>query len=198
MQNLFKRITTMTTTTIKEGVLTPAPKYTFNPIPLPPDFLTSTLAQPITLRRIDFTTTALPEYKFRRAFILDNVLSTQECTQLLALAEAASTLGWQQAMVSATPELEVLHTSYRNSDRLIWDQQEVVDRIWARVEDSGVLLVKVQDDGANDDDDGGGLLGDRQKRWVFEKLNPRMRFLRYGAGQFFRREFFWLHLLLLM
>lgn len=182
--------------------------------PLPPDFLSSTKPpadlEPMTIESIDFSTTPIPEYAGRYALVLDHVISPSECAQLLALAEASVDVArikeaipgwgdqpWQPAMVSAGPGEEVLDTTYRNSDRLIWDSQEVVDRIWARVmrgdigkkltEELGTRAMEtvVRSSAPNKK---GSWWRTQMQRWEFEKLNPRMRFLRYGVGQFFRRE----------
>ncbi|QSZ37005.1 hypothetical protein DSL72_009097 [Monilinia vaccinii-corymbosi] len=93
-------------------------------------------------------------------------------------------------MVNAGIGHEFLATEYRNSDRIIWDDKEVVGRIWKRVsqakgikEDIGVL-------------EGGGWeslasVGIRSgERWVSTEqgINERMRFLKYGTGQYFREH----------
>jgi len=171
--------------------------YTNNPVIIPDDFLTTTPpdAQPLTIEQIDFSTTVLPEYAGCYAAVLDNVISPSECETLLKLAEAsvpASEQGergdaWQPALVNIGGGFEVLSPEYRSSDRIIWDQQTVVDRLWDRclavpglrqklevVEQDVVVL--------------GPSRSGRVQRWEFRRLNDRMRFLRYGRGQFFRRE----------
>lgn len=172
--------------------------YGSNPVPIPDNFLTTPPpdAAPITLSPIDFSTTVLPEYSGCYAVVLDNVLSPSECATLLSLAEAsvpATAYGqpsdpWQPALVNIGMGFEVLHPEYRNSDRIIWDQQVIVDRLWDRIVTADGLrdkLMAVQDDV--------DILGPNRKggvqRWEFVRVNERMRFLRYGAGQFFRREF---------
>ncbi|KAB8295854.1 hypothetical protein EYC80_008676 [Monilinia laxa] len=98
--------------------------------------------------------------------------------------------GWTAAMVNAGMGHEFLATEYRNSDRIIWDEKEVVGRIWARVlqgkgikEDIGILEGKKWESLAS--------IGIRRgERWVSTEqgINERMRFLRYGAGQYFREH----------
>ncbi|KAJ8069319.1 hypothetical protein OCU04_002975 [Sclerotinia nivalis] len=98
--------------------------------------------------------------------------------------------GWTPAMVNAGVGYEFLSTEYRNSDRIIWDEKEVVERIWKRVlqgkgikEDIGVLEGKKWERLAS--------LGIRSgERWVGanQGINERMRFLRYGPGQYFREH----------
>ncbi|RAL68624.1 hypothetical protein DID88_007337 [Monilinia fructigena] len=98
--------------------------------------------------------------------------------------------GWTAAMVNAGIGHEFLATEYRNSDRIIWDEKEVVGRIWTRVlqgrgikEDIGILEGKKWESLAS--------VGIRRgERWVSTEqgINERMRFLRYGAGQYFREH----------
>ncbi|KAK3327395.1 hypothetical protein B0T19DRAFT_441388 [Cercophora scortea] len=181
--------------------------YTSNPIPLPPTFLTTDppdLTQPTTLTQIDFSSTPVPEYTGLYAVVLDNVLSPSECQTLLSLAEASvplpmgtppgdsaslSSSAWAPAMVNVGMGYEVLTPSYRNSDRIIWDRQEVVDRIWARclrAPGLGERLSVIEGEAAITGPEMWGRRGGRGKRWEFRRVNQRMRFLRYGPGQFFR------------
>ncbi|KAI4860477.1 hypothetical protein F4820DRAFT_108283 [Hypoxylon rubiginosum] len=178
--------------------------YMSNDVNIPDDFLTSEPhdAEPITFKQIDFENTVLKEYKGLYAVVLDNVLSPSECAQLIKLAEAsvpeenrnkADGSAWAPALVNAGGGYEVHVPDYRNSDRIIWDRQDVVDRLWARLE----RVPRVRDELLS--------LGQQQQervvqrpgwfapdpadpapRWDFYRVNKRMRFLRYGAGQFFR------------
>ncbi|KAK1479834.1 oxidoreductase domain-containing protein [Colletotrichum cuscutae] len=118
--------------------------YTSNEVPIPPDFLSVPLpasAPAVTLQKLDWSKTALPENGPLYAVVLDNVLTPGECAQLLRMAEASATdrgpdpdkdEPWRPAMVNMGPGWEILEPEYRNSDRIIWDQQEVVDRLWGR------------------------------------------------------------------
>lgn len=185
--------------------------YISNPIPLPASFLTtpSPDSLPITLTPLDFATSPLPEYSRCHALVLDNVLSPSECATLLRLAEASvpapgkpgSELRhgaddpWAPALVNVGGGFEVLEQDYRNSDRIVWDCQEVVDRIWGR-------CLQAQAQGP---EGGVGGVGERFGEvagmdrgvvgrewggvWRFLRVNERMRFLRYGKGGFFRRKF---------
>ena len=173
--------------------------YSSNPVPIPADFLTTTPsdAKPVTVAPIDWSKTVIPEFGACYAVVLDNVLSPSECAELLRLAEASVPAGqreadgsaWQPAMVNVGGGYEMLASEYRNSDRIIWDQQEVVNRLWARcaqadgirerlsvVEDDIVVLGPARKEG-------------NKRRWEFRRFNERMRFLKYTSGQYFRREF---------
>ncbi|KAI0099389.1 hypothetical protein F4814DRAFT_453272 [Daldinia grandis] len=160
--------------------------YESNDIPIPDDFLKSEPhdAQPIAFKKIDFADTVLTEYKGLYAVVLDHVLSPSECAKLIELAEASvppknknKTNGspWAPALVNVGGGYEVEVLEYRNGDRIIWDQQDVVDRLWARLEQvpeiKGALLTAE---------------GPKGTVWDFQRINKRMRFLKYGQGQFFR------------
>lgn len=197
-------------------------EYFSNDLPIPDDFLpavsTAEDAQPMTMTPVDWTATAIPEYEGRYAVVLDNVLSRSECDELIRLAEAsvdsvrigdnkdmiqkdddddAARLDpWSPAMVNAGNGYEVLDTTYRHSDRIIWDHQEVVDRLWARCMAGGVGRALREKLAVLEGPAGHRMVGGYRKkgetwdeRWKLRQLNQRMRFLRYGPGQFFQREF---------
>jgi hypothetical protein len=166
-----------------------ATSYTSRPIDIPASFLAGPSATPIVARDVPFTAGGLPEYEGAIAFTLDNVLSPAECRALLALAEesvprtaeeeaAAGFSAWRPAMVSVGVGLEFMDTEYRNSDRIVWDRQEVVDRIWRRCAD----VPRVKEAMAAVDK----LAPEQHGHWEFTQPNRRMRFLKYTKGQFFR------------
>ncbi|KAK4138860.1 hypothetical protein BT67DRAFT_446864 [Trichocladium antarcticum] len=198
------------------SALTPAPKnpahaqlaarrpiktaYLSNAVPLPPTFLTGPDppdARPITAAPIDWTTTPIPEYDGLYAVVLDHVLSPAECAALLRLAEASVPAdgqlrngaddAWGPALVNVGGGFEVLEPEYRNSDRIVWDCQAVVDRLWARclraegVRERFALVAAAEEKVVGRKSRKGG-----EGVWRFLRVNERMRFLRYGKGGFFR------------
>ncbi|KAJ4388181.1 hypothetical protein N0V93_008788 [Gnomoniopsis smithogilvyi] len=185
-------------------------EYFTKPTTLPSSFLLPSPPadmEPMSLTAIDFSKTTLPENAGRIALVLDNVLSPSECQTLLSLAESSVDLDrlntfwnspgdaspWRPALVNAGQGYEVLEPEYRNSDRIVWDSDEVVARLWARClhgkvgEALGVMLSELN--GA----DHAEVLGEKKKawrwdrpsRWAMKGLNKRMRFLKYARGQFF-------------
>ncbi|KAJ0119280.1 oxidoreductase domain-containing protein [Diaporthe amygdali] len=181
--------------------------YASRDVAIPADFLSMTApppdAQPVTISPVDWASSPLPEYEGLFAVVLDNVLSPSECQTLLQLAESSvdvfrmNSTGdhnpWKPAMVNAGNGFEVLETGYRNSDRLVWDEQEVVDRIWRRClqGEAAEKLREKLDVLDGDEKVGACRLRGRNwvvenQRWEFRRLNQRMRFLKYGEGQFFR------------
>ncbi len=171
--------------------------YESKEVDIPEDFLSSEPpdAEPIKFSQIDFEKTVLPQYKGAYVVVLDNVLSASECAKLLALAEASvldkdrqnnDGSAWSPALVSVGCGYETLQPEYRNSDRIIWDNQEIVNRLWARLD-----KVPEVRDGRLAAFKSGDLLGTIPKvgkttHWDFHRVNRRMRFLRYGPGQFFQ------------
>ncbi|RGP64825.1 oxidoreductase containing [Fusarium sporotrichioides] len=167
-----------------ESIMPQKIEYKSKDIPIPDSFLTSPSSTPITSHQIDFANSPLPQYDGHTALILDNVLSPDECRELLSLAEASvprddeSQSAWKPALVSGGDGYESRAPGYRESDRIIWDQQTIVDRLWERC---------LQADGLRD------LLAVvphehwmKGGKFVFSRLNDRMRFLKYSPGQYFK------------
>ena len=170
--------------------------YTSNPVDVPENFLKTPPSQSITSCPIDFSTSDLPMYAGMYAVVLENVLDASECAEFLRLAEESASSGsgssgddvWAPAMVNAGPSREFLALDYRNSDRIIWDEAEVVQRLWERcLQAPGIResLGRIENNVSVQAQRG----VDRGDRWRMTRLNERMRFLRYGPGQYFRREF---------
>jgi len=169
---------------------------------LPPDFLQGK-SPDISLAPIDFTSTPLAQYKDHYAVVLDGVLSKEECGALLAAAEAQTGGVWEQAMINGGGNKQTLSLEARDCGRIIWDSPEVVQLIWNRIRDHvpelDVLEKRPLVTGTTT----------KVKRWKVSRLNERMRFLKYGGGQYFRphcdglytapsseKSFFTLHLYL--
>ncbi|KAK0651562.1 hypothetical protein B0T16DRAFT_404177 [Cercophora newfieldiana] len=123
--------------------------------------------------------------------------SSPECTALLALAESSvadvskSEDGspWRRAMVNVGVGYEVFTPHYRNSDRLIWDRQEVIDRIWARCLRAEGLREQAEEVSGQPVITRGCKLERKREegsRWRFVRANERMRFLKYSGGEFFQ------------
>lgn len=175
-------------------------QYESHDIELPADFLLRAPKQPIKKHVIDFNAEGLGEYVGCYAVILDGVLSQQECSALLGLAERSvkrdgvdgpAKEPWQPAMVNAGPGFEILDAKYRNSDRIIWNQDELVQRLWNRCCAADGLQddlkeVKVNKIRRTEDVGGKMCVETKEVVWKVTKLNERMRFLKYGPGQFFK------------
>jgi hypothetical protein len=152
-----------------------------------PSFLTGRPPGPIDAVLIPFASSEIPEYEGLTALTIDNVLSPEECAQLIALAESKEPrakgyeLGWELTPLGVITGVQVSATRYRESGRAIWFSQTIVDRIWERcamaVGLREMFAVVPQQDGKA-----------RQGEWQFRRVNEYMRFLRYTPGQFFKRK----------
>jgi hypothetical protein len=158
------------------------PTMTSSTSTLPPDFL-RTPAVDIRASKIDFATSTLPEYRDLYAVVIDGVLSSTECEQLIQAAEATTNGTWERAMVNVGMGQQRLIADLRNCGRIIWDSKDVVDRIWSRIgyvaEVQEIMrLVNVPK-----------IVGygpvKRKEVWAYTRPNERMRFLKYTGGEYF-------------
>lgn len=163
--------------------------YTSNPVDIPETFLTGPASESVTIIPVPFKESGLPEYTKCKAWVLDNVLSREECSELLAYAEASAPLEkpgdspWKPALVSVAPGVEARAPGYRHSDRIVWDTQLLVDRLWDRCAQAEGLQELVATAPCPRPD-----RHRTQGTWKFAGLNERMRFLKYGPGMFFRSK----------
>lgn len=150
---------------------------------LPDDFLSHPLSG-ITKQIINFKASELPEYEDCYACVLDNVLTANECAKLIKSAEAQTNGKWAQAMINVGYGRQKLDTETRSCGRIIWDDRELVSKMWARFQDQVPEILELKDQPGIT---GGGPL---KKGWVYKmtRLNERMRFLSYVEGNYFRRE----------
>ena len=152
--------------------------------PLLPDNFLSSKGPAVHVERIDFTAANLPEYAKDYAVVLDNVFTAEECRQLVAAAEAATTGGWERAMVNVGNNEQMHIPDVRNCDRIIWDDRAVVAKLWNRVAEH---VPEVQT--LFDWEQVTGKWPVKLKQtYRFTRLNERMRFLRYGPGEYFAGE----------
>jgi hypothetical protein len=175
-------------------------EYESLPVEIPDDFLSPLPdSSKMSVSQIDFKNTVLKEYKGLYAVVLDNVLSQKECDELIHMAELSvgghrgkdeiESAGWRPALVNAGRNHEVFAPEYRNSDRIIWDDKEIVRRLFQRIlqaEEVKEYLSVL--DGKKYVPAVGPSANYEGERWIVSKQGPneRMRFLKYGPGQFFK------------
>ncbi|RDW62315.1 hypothetical protein BP6252_11748 [Coleophoma cylindrospora] len=192
--------------------------YTSLPVDIPPKFLAPLSdPSDITFTPVDFKNSTIPEYDGLFAVVLDGVLTAEECESLIKMAEMSagghraadadadaegekegeekpkSDNGWVPAMVNGGSGREYAMLDYRNSDRIIWDEKTLAKRLWTRCLQAEGLKEQLQK--LNGQGKHGGkydpVLGSRRGRnWKIsdQGLNERLRFLRYGKGQYFREH----------
>jgi hypothetical protein len=141
-------------------------------------------AADITVKRIDWSQTPLPKYEGFYAVILDNVLTPAECDEMRRYAEASHPDGWERAMVNIGGGKQRLMTEERHCGRIIWDSQDVAERVWKRIEHIPEVqeIVRLED---RPKVFGNGPVK-RGEVWRFSRPNERMRFLKYVGGEYFR------------
>ena len=151
---------------------------------VPHDFLLGPGRPKILKAVVDFERNKLPEYKGHYATILDNAFTKDECDTLVRAAEARSNGAWEPAMINIGGGEQILLTDARDCGRIIWDDTDLVERIWSRIEDSVPEIALLKDMPL--------VTGKwpvlRGETWKMTRLNERMRFLKYGPGQYFGRE----------
>jgi len=134
----------------------------------------------VKVERVDFSKTDTPGYAGSYAVILDNVLSKAECEQLVAAAGD----DWARAMVNIGQNREQLQTERRKCERIIFDNREVAAKIWDRIKDHVPELHTIEQQPQVT----GPGPAKRKEVWKMARLNERMRFLKYGAGEYFRKH----------
>lgn len=150
---------------------------------LPKDFL-SGRGPEINKEIVDFTKTTLPEYDGLYACILDNVLTATECAQLIRAAESRTRGVWEQAMINIGNGRQQFMPEQRDCGRIIWDDGELVAKIWARCGQLVPEILELKDQAKVT---GYGPVK-RKEVWRVSRLNERMRFLKYVEGNYFRRK----------
>lgn len=163
-------------------------KYLSTGVDFPNDFLASPPPQPLVEKPVPFAAAGLPEHQGKLALTIPNVLTPEECTQLLRLAESSvpnvssGDSPWKPALLRMTPGVEIQSKpGYRESGRIVWCNQTITDRIWERcatVKGLREKLAAVQQQYGKS----------REGEWHFERMNERMSFLRYEKGQYFKGE----------
>lgn len=155
-----------------------------SPFTLPADFLSGPGPEK-SVRKVDFKQTSIPEYDGLYAVVIDNCLTKDECNELIHGAEA-TTNGklWEQALVNVGNGKQRLITDVRDCGRIIWDDRDVVAKIWSRVKDCVLPDIEYIKDKAKVTGYGPVKRGEVLQ---MTRLNERMRFLRYEPGQYFRR-----------
>jgi len=150
---------------------------------LPHTFLAEP-AEDITVHRIDFRKTDLPQYYGLYAVLLDSVLSVDECETLIKVAESSTTKGWERAMINVSGGRQVLMEDERCCGRIIYDSPDIAGKVWKRIEhlpevQEIVRLEKVPKIFGNGPSKRGEV-------WSFSRPNERLRFLKYVGGEYFR------------
>ena len=91
-----------------------------------------------------------------------------------------------RAMINIGGGAQALYTDSRDCGRIIWDDRDVVERIWSRVKGSVPEIEHLKGKARVT----GNAAVMRGETWKMTRLNERMRFLKYSEGQYFRRKYY--------
>lgn len=147
---------------------------------------------------LDFNSTSppLPCYNGTYAKILDNVFTPSECAELIALAEAYGAEhngvagGWEPARLNGPPGSGegVLYSNFRRSERILVFDDAAADRIFAKLRPLVESEIGIIDPTGK----WGAITGKTGRKqgdvWKLKRVNPRLSFLRYGPGHFFKKH----------
>lgn len=85
-------------------------------------------------------------------------------------------------MVNVGNGQQRLYEDTRKCGRIIWDDRDIVAKIWARIEDTVPDIHRLQDWSVVT----GPGPTKRREVWKVTRLNERMRFLKYVGGEYFK------------
>ncbi|KAK4692631.1 hypothetical protein P7C71_g4606, partial [Lecanoromycetidae sp. Uapishka_2] len=136
----------------------------------------------IIKREVIWKKTPLPENEGLYAVVLDNAFTAQECETLIKQAESSTNAGWEPAMVNVGGGRQRTITDTRDCGRIIWDDMDMIARIWDRVKDYVPEIHALK----NMPRVTGNGPAKRKETWEMSRCNERMRFLKYGKGQYFK------------
>lgn len=140
----------------------------------------------IIRKDIRWKETPLPEYDGFFATVLENCFTDSECKMLVSMAEAQNNGVWEEAMINVGGGRQEKNLDARDCGRIIFDDRDVVQKIWNRVKAS-VPEIEYLIDVPRITGNGPAK---RKEILKLSRLNERMRFLKYGEGQYFKRKCF--------
>ncbi|KAJ6622661.1 hypothetical protein B0H10DRAFT_2187534 [Mycena sp. CBHHK59/15] len=134
---------------------------------------------------IDFASTALTQYSDFYATVIDDFMTPAECEALRDLASSSGE--WKPAGLSAEGEGQTVHSKFRNSDRALVFDADTADMIYTRLRPLVPEIHLISPDRK-----WGSITGkpgkSRRPTWKMVRVNPRLSFLRYGPGHFFKQH----------
>ncbi|CAE6506527.1 unnamed protein product [Rhizoctonia solani] len=131
-------------------------------------------APPVVAHRLDFVKLGLPEYKHKFAMVIDNLFTPEDRARYIAKVESEKE--WEAAGVGASVTATTVDSSYRNSSRILFDNEELADGVFKKL---NPYLKDIESIGLNQD---------ARRRYTHSParlvgLNKRLRFLKYGPGE---------------
>ncbi|CAE6406106.1 unnamed protein product [Rhizoctonia solani] len=137
---------------------------------------------PVVAHRLDFVKLGLPEYEHKFAMVIDNLFTPEECTRFVAKVESEKE--WETAAINVAANAQVVDTSYRNSSRILYDAEELANEIYEKLKPYLKDIEHMDHSNLHKY----SLKKPTEPPAQLVGLNERLRFLKYGPGQFFRRH----------
>ncbi|KAG9000096.1 hypothetical protein FRB94_002098 [Tulasnella sp. JGI-2019a] len=159
-------------------------------IPEPPVPTTSNKPAPIAVHKLDFVALGFPEYKDKYAIVIDNLFTPADCRKLLEAAEGSKE--WEVAQVNGAEGFGYTDISYRNSQRILYDDFGLADWIMEKLRPYVGEIESVDPQRHHMMSRTAG-----QRRAVgyqapvsvqLTRVNERLRYLKYGSGKYFKRH----------
>ncbi|TFK71287.1 hypothetical protein BDN72DRAFT_469734 [Pluteus cervinus] len=137
-----------------------------------------------TVTPIDFSQTPLAKnYTNFYAKIIDDVFTSEECKTIFSTASEND--DWKPAGLSAEGPEPTVHSSFRNSDRILRIDDTLGAMIYERLRPHVEELYEI-----TPGSEWAGIVGKAGKKqgptWKLVGVNARLSFLRYGPGHYFK------------
>ncbi|KAJ7643733.1 hypothetical protein FB45DRAFT_895924 [Roridomyces roridus] len=141
-----------------------------------------------TVHPIDFSSTPLSSsYTGFFATVIDDLLTPAECDALLEIAvKDTGDEAWRPAGLMAHADKETVHADFRNSDRILLMDHSASEMLYNRLRPLVPEIHEIKPDGPWALVTGKAGRGRQNPTWRLARVNPRLSFLRYGPGQYFK------------
>ncbi|KAF6747839.1 hypothetical protein DFP72DRAFT_586098 [Ephemerocybe angulata] len=136
-----------------------------------------------TSSRIDFSSTDLADsYSGFYATVLDNIFTEEECNELIKLA-GSPPHQWEPAGLGREGKV---NSGFRNSDRSLVFDEEISQAIYERLYPLVPEIHEIEPTGEWCRITGKPGRTKQMPTWTCLGVNPRLSFLRYGPGHYFK------------
>lgn len=150
---------------------------------IPPTFLNSP-APNLKVQPMDFDKNGLNDLSGHWAWILDGVLSVEECNTLIRASKTRFDHGyWDRILSTEDENWQHVSELTRKCDRAFWDLGHVWERLWRRIEGE-VAKVKVLKDVPTVTGIQDWRTDGKKMVWSLTRVNERARFIKYEKGEF--------------
>ncbi|KAI1803047.1 oxidoreductase domain-containing protein [Daldinia bambusicola] len=137
----------------------------------------------ISAHIIDFNETDVKEYAGYFAMTIKDVLTLDECVDLLKLISPPDNAAWPAATVTRYDGSHMLDLKSRFCDRIFYTSQTLADRLLERILPHIPPEIVTLKDAP---DITGQFPIIRNETWRISRLRDELRFLKYGPGQYFK------------